>query len=202
MFMKKLFVAAVLSAAAAVGASAQNSVAVQSGVTSITLSTALATTLQNLGVTVGAVSPSVDTNGVVSLPITGGAFDLNTSKGEIFHTGGLTFTKGSTVINITDFLIDTTDDSQAGITTPIVSALVILNGTVVGRLPLFNLGKPAGFQLPLPLTDKVVLNLSGSALTLNATAAAELNSEFGVSTLTGGLSIGTVNTVVVVGNPL
>jgi hypothetical protein len=202
MFIRNLFVAAALSVVAAVGASAQNSIAVQSGVTSITLSPTLAATLQNLGVTLTTVSPSVDTNGVVNLPITGGAFDLATAKGEIFHTGGLTFTKGNIVITITDFLIDTTDDSLPGITAPIVSALVISNRAVSGRLPLFNLGKPTGFQLPLTLTDKVILTLNGSALTLNATAAAELNTTFGVSTLYGGLPIGTVNTAAVVGSAL
>jgi hypothetical protein len=187
-------------AAGAVAASAQNTVAIQSGVSTITLSPILGSLLQ--GYTIGAVSPSSLTNGVVSLPVAGGAFDLDTAKGEVFHTGGLTFTKGNYVIALTDFLIDTTDDSQSGITAPIVSALVIANGAVIGRLPLFNLGKPTGFQLPVPLTDKYLFTLNGSAMTLNATAAEELDKAFGVSTLTGGLSIGTVNTLAVVGNPL
>jgi hypothetical protein len=200
MFNRNIFLAVALAAGTAVAASAQDTVAVQSGVSPLTLSSSLAATLQNLGVTFSVVSPAVETNGVVNLPIVGGAFDLDTSKGELFHTGGLVFTRGNMVITVTDLLIDTTD-AQAGATTPVVSALVVANGVSSGRLPLFNLGKPAGFQLPVPLTDKFIFNLNGSALTLNAGAAAELDAFFGVSTLTGGLSIGSVNTVVVIGKP-
>ena len=89
-------------------------------------------------------------------------------------------------VRLESFILDTTG------TTPVLTGLVVANGTLVGRLPLFNLQLPAGLTLPLR-PEHGQLNLDGVGLTLTSGAAAALNSVFYVTALKGGITVGTAN---------
>ena len=73
---------------------AQNTKTVDLGRTSVTLSSDLVVALQNLGVSPGTIAPSRLRAGKVNFPVTRGAIDLRSLKGEIIHSGGLTLTAG------------------------------------------------------------------------------------------------------------
>ncbi|HMD42020.1 MAG TPA: hypothetical protein VKH45_03000 [Candidatus Acidoferrum sp.] len=70
------------------------------GQTSVALSSVFVSALHTLGLTPGVVRPSNLGDGKVAFPITGGAIDLQTARGEISHSGGLTLTSGSTVLHL------------------------------------------------------------------------------------------------------
>lgn len=157
------------------------------GRTSVSLSSGFVSALQSLGLTPGVVQPSELEEGKVTFPVTGGALDLQTARGEISHSGGLTLTAGSTEVRLQSFTIDTTGSS------PILTGLVVVNNKLVGRLPLFNLQLPAGLTLPLKPSGEGVLRLKGVGVTLTAPAAAALNGVFKTNALKGGFGIGTAN---------
>lgn len=142
------------------------------GRTSVSLSSGFVSALQSLGLTPGVVQPSELEEGKVTFPVTGGALDLQTARGEISHSGGLTLTAGSTEVRLQSFTIDTTGSS------PILTGLVVVNNKLVGRLPLFNLQLPTGLTLPLKPSGEGVLRLKGVGVTLTAPAAAALNGVF------------------------
>lgn len=64
-----------------------------------------------------------------------------------------------------------------------------MNGTLLGRLVLFNLILPPGFSVPLR-TVGPLLNLKDVKVELSSTAAAALNSVFDVKAFTAGFDIG------------
>ena len=165
---------------------AQNTRTIHSGRTSVKLSSTLTTALTDLNVKVGDIDPTEIEEGTATFPITGGAIDLDTAAGNILHSGGLTLSADGTKVRLQSFIIDTTT------ATPMLTGLVVVNGKLVGRLPLFDLSLPAGFSLPLHLAEGRLV-LSGVGLTLDAQAAAALNAVFKVSAFKGGLAIGTAS---------
>ena len=74
-----------------------------------------------------------------------------------------------------------------------MTGLVVKDGTLLGRVPLFDLDLSAsGIQL-----DEGVLKIKGVRLTLDKVAAGALNSFFGVSAFSGGFPIGTAKVLAV-----
>jgi len=121
---------------------------------------------------------------IAYFPITGGRLDAANAKGEVPHSGGLKLTRGATQVIISDFIIDT----AAG--APKLTGIVTANGSIVGRIPLFNLQLPA---LTLPLTlppGPEVLLIEGSKVTLTQEAATALNGVFGTNAFVGGFNVG------------
>ena len=105
------------------------------------------------------------------------------ARGEVPHSGGLSLTKGATQVLISDFVIETTSS-------PRLTGIVTANGTIVGRIPLFNLALP---QLVLPLQlppGPETLLIEGNRVTLTAEAATALNGAFGTTAFTPGFNIG------------
>lgn len=153
------------------------------GRTSVNLSSDFLGALSSLRVSAAAVGAGSLRSGVASFPITAGALDLANAKGEIDHAGGLSLTAGNTTVQLISFKIDTTGDS------PVLTGLVIVNGDVVGRLPLFDLQLPA---LTLPLTPGAfgTVFIPGVGVRLNKTAAGALNQVFGVTAFVEGFNIG------------
>jgi hypothetical protein len=166
---------------------AQATVVTQSGKTSVALSKSLLNALSSLGVTPGKISPSTLVKGVITFPITGGAFDADTAKGQIIHSGGLTLTAGGTQVDLESFIIDTTGSS------PVLTGIAVVNGALVGRLTLFNLQLPSGITLPLQPVDGVLVDVNPVGVTLTSSAASTLNTVFGVTAFTGGFDIGNAN---------
>ncbi|HMZ80736.1 MAG TPA: hypothetical protein PLL06_13620 [Acidobacteriota bacterium] len=154
------------------------------GKTSVTLSTDFVGALTTLGVAPDRVSPAKLKRGIASFPIPSGALDLSTAKGEIDHTGGLTLTAGSTRVQLLNFVIDTTG------TTPVLTGLVVVNGTLLGRLPLFDLALPA-LTLPIQPGANGRVTIGNVGVTLTETAAGALNQVFGVTAFVKGFNIGT-----------
>jgi hypothetical protein len=166
---------------------AQATVVTQSGKTSVALSKDLLGALSSLGVTPGKINPSTLVNGVITFPITGGAIDADTAKGQIIHSGGLTLAAGGTQVDLEDFIIDTTGSS------PVLTGIAVVNGALVGRISLFDLWLPSGITLPLKPIDGVLVAINPVKVTLTATAASTLNSVFGVTAFTSGFDIGNAN---------
>ena len=155
------------------------------------MSSGFVSALHTLGLTPGVVRPSDLGDGKVTFTVTGGAIDLQTARGEISHSGGLTLTAGSTEVRLQSFTIDTTGSS------PVLTGLVVVDDKLVGRLPLPNLQLPAGLSLPLRPSAEGVLRLKGVGVTLTSTAASALNGVFKTNALAGGFEIGTANVYVV-----
>jgi hypothetical protein len=172
-------------------ASAQTAT-VKSGVTQVKLSASLVNALTSLNVAPGTVNPTQLVDGIASFPITGGALDVKNAKGEIAHSGGLTLSKGSTIVRLQSFTIDTTGSS------PVLTGIAVVNGSVVARLPLFDLQLPAHLTLPLKPAAGVRVNLNSVGVTLTDAAASTLNSIFKTSAFAGGLKIGTATASTIV----
>jgi len=169
---------------------AQPTKTLEGGVTKVALSQGFVNALGELGLRAGTVGPTHLRNGVVNFPVTSGAVELDNANLQILHSGGLTLAPASSpenaepTVRLESFIIDNTG---AG---PVITGLVIENGALKGRLPLFNLQLPAGITLPLKTQDGQLV-LDGVGVTLTSKAAQALNKAFGVTALEGGFNIGT-----------
>jgi len=182
-FVTRLALMAVLALACT--AFAQETKIVESGETTVALSSGFVNALQNLGVTPGVISPTQLNGTTVNFPINGGALDLKTALGNIGHSGGLTLSAGGTVVSIENFTIDTTGKS------PVITGLVVANGTLVGRITLFDIALPGNFKLPLTQYRAVLIDLQGVTVTLDGAAANALNQAFNTNAFKAGFGIGT-----------
>ncbi len=156
---------------------------VEGGRTYVTLAGEFAGALTQLGVGVGPIGKARILHGVASFPINGGSFDAAAARGEVTHKGGLFLTAGRNSVRLMDFNIELTG-------TPGLTGLVVANGTVVGRIRLFDIALPAGITLPIRPASNRFLDLDGARLTLNAGAATALNGVFGITAFAGGFPIG------------
>ena len=167
---------------------AQQTKTLFTGRTSVKLSSTFTGALSSLGVSVGRVFPTEIEYGTANFPVTGGAIDLDTASGNVLHSGGLTLKAGDTKVTLQSFIIDTTTGK------PMITGLVSVNGSLLGRIPLFDLTLPAGFSLPLHLNENRLV-LKGVGVTLDATAAGALDAVFHVNAFTAGFPIGTAQVV-------
>jgi len=158
--------------------------------TSVKLDAGTASALQTLGVAVAPVgSGTFDTgSATVTFPITGGfaaihgdlGFRPGYIVGSILHQGsGLSFTKGSTAVTVTDFVVDPGNS--------------LLSATVGGKpgIPLLFLD---GTNVKVG-SDGADVALDGTVARLTDTAASALNQAFGVSAFTAGTPLGVVHLV-------
>lgn len=158
-------------------------VPMREGSTTIKLDSAFATALTTAKVTLTALPRTQVKKTQASFPIIGGAIDLANAKGEISHAGGLALAVGGDKIEISNFVIDTFESK------PVLTGIVVFNGSIVDRIPLFDLTLPSGVTLPLTVVDKRI-TLGDVGVKLNAGAAAQLNAALKVTTFTGGSAIG------------
>lgn len=155
------------------------------GDTSVKLDPIFVGALTSLKVTPSVFGRAHLRDGVASFPVTDGDFDFGTAKGEFTHAGGLKLTAGTTVVELGDFIIDTSGAK------PVLTGKVIANDNFVARITLFDLALPA-LTLPLatPPSGWSTLKIPGVKVTLNAGAAAALNGVFNVTAFAGGIPIG------------
>lgn len=163
---------------------------VESGKTSVALSSGFVSALHSLNVTPGVIGPTMISSGTASFPVVAGALDLNNLRGEVLHSGGLTLADTNTRVRLQSFVIDTTGSK------PMITGLVVANGVMVGRIALFDLQLPSGIKLPLTPASGGTLTLKGVGVNLDSTAAAALNKVFKVTAFQGGLKIGTASVYV------
>jgi hypothetical protein len=167
-------------------AQAQKTYTVEAGRTTVTLADRFLSALKSLDVTPGTISPTELKDGRVNFPITGGAIDLDSGRGQLLHSGGLTLTAGKTEVKLQSFIIDSTGGE------PVITGLVVEDGKLVGRVPLFKIYYPDGLSLPLK-PDHGVLKGDNLGLSLTSTAASALNAAFHVTALSAGFDVGTAD---------
>jgi hypothetical protein len=154
------------------------------GKTSVTLSSDFVNALNTLKVTPGAVGSARLKQGVASFPIVSGAGDQGSMKLEVNHRGGLYLQAGSTIVELTDYAITNLDGK------PVLTGLVKANGSLVGRISLFNLAPTEGPKVT-PAHDNTQIQLKGVGVKLAKPAADALNGVFKVTAFKEGLNIGT-----------
>ncbi len=164
-------------------AQAQKTYTVETGRTTVTLADSFVSALKTLDVTPGTISPTELKDGRVNFPITGGAIDLDSGRGQLLHSGGLTLKAGKTEVKLQSFIIDSTGSE------PVITGLVVEDGKLVGRIPLFKIYYPDGLSLPLK-PDHGVLKGDNLGLSLTSTAASALNAAFHVTALSAGFDVG------------
>jgi len=155
------------------------------GITSVTLAPSFLSALESLGVKPGAVAPGrvVHRHGntVAAFPITAGAIDLGAVKGEIDHAGGLSLSAGTNQVELTGFAIEVYPNAAS-----VLTGLVTVDGSFVGRLPLFDLSL-ANAALS---KHEERLAIQDVAISLDPAAATALSNVFHAS-VPAGLPIGT-----------
>jgi hypothetical protein len=149
------------------------------GATTLTPATAFTSALTSRNVTIAPIKGTK-----LKFPVNGGRADLANARAEISHSGGVTLKSATVTVELSNFIIDTTS-------TPTLTGLVVVNGSVVGRIALFKVALPT---LTLPLTaPQQKLNIPGNTLTLTAAAASALNGAFSVSAFAENAAIGPAN---------
>ncbi len=159
------------------------------GSTSLDLDATTAAALTSLGVTPGVTGTATASGTTVTFPITGGDVVIHADKhyapgyvdGVVLHQGsGLTLTKGSTVVSLTDFTIDPGN--------------CILYGNVNGTVPAANVPLLQLDGRPLKISESGgVVHLDGTIANLTPTAASALNKAFGVTAFAAGMPLGTAH---------
>lgn len=152
------------------------------GRTSVDLSDTLVNALGSLNVQASGFGGTRIRDGIADFLITGGAAELAATKVEIFHKGGLTLSNRRTNVNLTDFVISNVNNAA------VLTGTVTANGTLVDRIPLFNLQVGGVAATPGSIQN---LDLTNVNVTLSSDAAGALNSAFRVNAFTAGLSVGT-----------
>jgi hypothetical protein len=145
------------------------------GATTLAVDAGAASALQSLGVTPAPIAPATAGQPGLRFPISGGTVNARTLAGEITHRGGISLTRGGTVVRLTDFTI-------AVDRTPSLSAEV--GGSRVEILSLDLAGartRVAGRNV----------TVSGVVAKLTGAAAGALNQAFGTTAFQEGLTLGT-----------
>jgi hypothetical protein len=182
--MYKYLFAALLAGSVAVStANASPTAQLAGGRTSVWLSHDFVDALVTLGVSPSAISPGSLSlrRGLVRYPIPAGVIDLDTLKGDVFHSGGLALEAGGTKVSLYNFVISTTGS------TPVLTGIAAVNGNIVDRIPLFDLALTKDPRV----TRWGGLRLGAVDVTLNPVAAETLNAVFGIEAFSGGFPIGT-----------
>ena len=169
-------------------ASAQT-VPIAAGRTSIVLNTNTLSVLSGLNLQVSAGGAGRLIGNTLAFPITVGAVDAATLKAEIFHAGALNIQlggliKGST-LTLANFTIDTTGAK------PQLSALAVVNNSVLGRINVFDLNLPSGVTLPVTPAGNALIDLPQVGVSLSQDGSAALNKVFGITAFSAGIPIGT-----------
>lgn len=176
------------------------SVATLTGVdTQVKLDTGFTGALKTLGLTPGVIGTAAldASTGTLKFPITGGNVDYYDPKasyrpyvqGVIDHNGsGISLTAGSTVVKLTDFVIDPGTSRLTG-------SVQVGDGQVAKDVYIFNLD---GSTLKPLQTEGTNAVLEGTTVKISPDAAKLLNSTFKTTAVTDQLVVGiakiTVNT--------
>jgi hypothetical protein len=150
-------------------------IAFTGGATSLALDPGTAQALTALGVSAAPAAPTTaNPDGSLAFPITGGKVDAKSLAGSITHEGGLTLTKGATVVTVSDFTIAT-------VPAPRLTALL---GAV--RFDLATLDLSAARLA----TSGRTVSVGPVTARLTKAAADALNQAFGTTAFAEGLTIG------------
>lgn len=159
--------------------------------TSVALDPSTAKALGSLGVALAPEGSATFTSATstISFPITGGFATIHADTnykpgyiaGVLIHQGsGLTLTKGSTKVTLSNFVVDPGNSTLTG----------WVNGTEAA-VPLLSLNGSAVKVTALGST----VHLDGTVASLTATAASALNSAFSTTAFKPGLELGVVHII-------
>ncbi len=162
-----------------------NQINLNSGLTRVRFSNGFVLAAQSLNIDVMSSTRIRIRRGVAMFPITGGTLDAETLSGEILHSSGIIFERGNSGVKIERFAIDTTGEQ------PIITGLASANGSVVGRIPLFNLD----LSTAVVSANGPFVTITGVGVTLRAEAAGALNAVFETDAFVEGFNIGNANVV-------
>jgi hypothetical protein len=147
--------------------------------TQLQLDAVLGAALTTLGITPAPIGPAVAAkNGRLSFPVSNGALVPKTYGGLLDHLGGISLTKGTTKVELTDFTIDNTTPQ------PVLTALVGGNRVAILSLDLSGAKLATNAKTKIATVGNVVTKLTPAAATA-------LNLAFGTTALTGGTTFGT-----------
>jgi hypothetical protein len=145
------------------------------GATALVLDEGAGAALESLGIAVAPLKPARAGDDGIAFPITAGKLNAKTYAGQIKHSGGLSFTRGSTRVDLRNFTINV--DDAPDLTARVGNARVSI--------------------LDLDLSDAKItakgrtLTIAGVKATLTDDAAGALNGAFGTDAFKEGLEIGT-----------
>jgi len=183
---KKILIIFLISLLSAGGVFAAPTDQIIGGLTTVDLSPEVLQVFSSLNITPSAIVPGTLNlqTGSAGFPIAGGAIDLGSLEGDIFHTGGLALEVPGTRVSLLNFII-TTGQS------PVLTGLVAVNDDIAGRIPLFN----AELTEPPQENEFGTLVISSVTLTLTQTAAETLNNVFGTSVFVENFMFGSADVV-------
>jgi hypothetical protein len=175
----------------------------KAGVTALTLAESFQAALTGVGVEVRKVIPGQFVKGrqTYRFPIRGGALDLNTLQAEFIHAGGLSLKTATTTVSLTDLIVTlpgpdpaTDPATQTTAVSAEVSALIILNGDLAGRVSLCAIDlSGSGMIAPVVLGRNKKLSIPNIGLSLTAEGANALNAAFAVTAFATGDAVGTAS---------
>lgn len=150
------------------------------GVTRVDFSNDFTGAARELGLNVSPLFGGGLRKASANFPITFGTVDGSTLRGEILHSGSLIIQRQNAAVKLGGFIIDTTGPQ------PFINGLASVNGSVVGRIPLFDLDLGSA-QIS---QNGAVLTIANVGVTLRSEAAGALNGVFGTAAFVQGLNIG------------
>lgn len=151
----------------------------------VNFSSSFQSSIAAAGISITDLNGNALSSGATTFTGVGGALDLTTAQGELLHSGGYLLTIGGNKVELASPVIDTSNTA-----TPMITVLVVVNGTIVSRMPLFTLQAPPGFVIPLSSSAGTV-QLSNILLYIAPAMATELNGLLGANVIASGLAAGT-----------
>ena len=142
--------------------------------TTLAIDSGAASALASEGITPGVIAPASAGAGGLEFPITGGRVNAETLAGSVRHSGGISLTKSSTVVELRRFVIRIDED-------PDLTALVGDDRVSILDLDLAG----AGIAI-----DGRRVTVSGVEATLTGAAADALNAAFSTGAFHEGLLLG------------
>ena len=134
--------------------------------------------------------PANSPKGARGFRVYGGEVDTNTGEGEFETVGDLQFTNGTTIVMLRHMTLDTSG------AVPIVTAEVLVNGAITGRVPVFTL--VVNDLFPVPPTSGIFTTPT-VAMAVNDSFVTLFNSLFGSNSLWLGIGAGTVSVTATTG---
>jgi hypothetical protein len=148
------------------------------GATALGIDPAVLQVLAGQGIVPGVIGPAALSGTTATFPVTGGRAALDLSAATVTHSGGLSLTKGATIVRLTDF------DIRIGSGAPQLFAT--LNGGA-GKIAIIDLDL-SGLQSSI---SGRTVTLGGVVAKLSQGAADALNGAFATTAFAGGLTLGT-----------
>ncbi len=141
--------------------------------------------VQSIGISITDLNGNALVNNSLTMTSVGGSLDVTNGAGEVLHTGGIMLKIGSNVVRVENMVIDTTNSS-----TPEITGLYVINGKILGRIPVFTLSAPPGITVPLPVNAGTT-SLNGIYINIAAATAMQLNTLIGGNAVPTGSNAGT-----------